>query len=96
VPPFTVLCCDNLPDNGNSTRMLVGRFARLNDTPIADFIENEVVFPNTMVDKDAAPPYEPQRRTRPRAPRFRAASSASTSAPPLCAVGRPGAREQQD
>ena len=51
VPPFTVLCCDNLPDNGNSTRMLVGRFARLTDPSIADFIENEVAFPNTMVDQ---------------------------------------------
>jgi fructuronate reductase len=51
VPPFTVLCCDNLPDNGNSTRMLVGRFARIGDPSIADFIENEVVFPNTMVDQ---------------------------------------------
>ena len=51
VPPFTVLCCDNLPDNGNSTRMLVGRLARLIDPALADFIENEVAFPNTMVDQ---------------------------------------------
>jgi len=51
VPPFTVLCCDNLPDNGNSTRMLVGRFARLGDPALADFIENEVVFPDAMVDQ---------------------------------------------
>jgi fructuronate reductase len=51
VPPFTVLCCDNLPDNGNSTRALVGRLARLIDPPLADFIENEVAFPNAMVDQ---------------------------------------------
>jgi len=51
VPPFTGLCCDNLPDNGNSTRALVGRFARLIDPALADFIENEAVFPNTMVDQ---------------------------------------------
>jgi fructuronate reductase len=51
VPPFTVLCCDNLPGNGNSTRALVGRFARLIDPALADFIENEAVFPNTMVDQ---------------------------------------------
>jgi fructuronate reductase len=51
VPPFTVLCCDNLPDNGNSTRALVGRLARLIDPALADFIENEAVFPNTMVDQ---------------------------------------------
>lgn len=50
-PPFTVLCCDNLPDNGNATRALVGRFARLSDPALADFIENEAVFPNTMVDQ---------------------------------------------
>jgi fructuronate reductase len=51
VPPFTVLCCDNLPDNGNSTQMLVGRFARLGEPTVANFIENEVAFPNTMVDQ---------------------------------------------
>jgi fructuronate reductase len=51
LPPFTVLCCDNLPGNGNSTRALVGRFARLIDPALADFIENEAVFPNTMVDQ---------------------------------------------
>jgi fructuronate reductase len=51
VPPFTVLCCDNLPDNGNATRALVGRFARLTDPALADFIESEAVFPNTMVDQ---------------------------------------------
>jgi len=51
LPPFAMLCCDNLPDNGNSTRMLVARFARLSDSALADFIENEVVFPNTMVDQ---------------------------------------------
>jgi fructuronate reductase len=51
VPPLTVLCCDNLPDNGNATRALVGRFARLIDPALADFIESEAVFPNTMVDQ---------------------------------------------
>ena len=51
VPPFTMLCCDNLPDNGNATRALVGRFARLIDPALADFIENEAAFPNTMVDQ---------------------------------------------
>ena len=51
MPPFTVLSCDNLPDNGNSTRALVGRFARLCDPSLADFITNDVAFPNTMVDQ---------------------------------------------
>jgi fructuronate reductase len=51
VLPFSVLCCDNLPDNGNSTRSLVGRFARLCDPSLADFIANDVAFPNTMVDQ---------------------------------------------
>jgi fructuronate reductase len=51
VPPVTMLCCDNLPDNGNATRALVGRFARLSDPVLADFIENEAAFPNTMVDQ---------------------------------------------
>lgn len=51
VPPFTVLCCDNLPANGNSTRSVVVRFAELLDPALGRFIADEVAFPNTMVDR---------------------------------------------
>jgi len=51
VPPFTVLCCDNLPHNGNSTRRVVTRFAELADPALGHFIAGEVAFPNSMVDR---------------------------------------------
>jgi fructuronate reductase len=51
VPPFTILCCDNLPENGNSTRRIVVRFAELADPALGRFIAEEVAFPNSMVDR---------------------------------------------
>jgi fructuronate reductase len=51
MPPFTVLCCDNLPANGETTaRVLTGFAARL-DEDLADYIRTEVAFPSTMVDR---------------------------------------------
>lgn len=51
IPPFTVLCCDNLPANGETTRRVVMRFAELSDPDLAAFIAREVAFPSTMVDR---------------------------------------------
>jgi fructuronate reductase len=51
IPPFTVLCCDNLPDNGTSTRGIVRRFAELLSPEFARFIADNVAFPNSMVDR---------------------------------------------
>ncbi len=51
VPPFTVLCCDNLPANGETLRRLVLQFAEASDGELARFIEREVAFPSTMVDR---------------------------------------------
>ncbi len=48
--PFTVLSCDNLPDNGDVTRAAVTGLARLSDPELARWIEAEVSFPNSMVD----------------------------------------------
>lgn len=50
-PPFTVLCCDNLPDNGSSTRGVVLRFAEMLSPELARFIADNVSFPNSMVDR---------------------------------------------
>ncbi|GLS22383.1 mannitol 2-dehydrogenase [Labrys miyagiensis] len=50
IPPFSVLSCDNLPGNGNLTRQTVTTLARLSDPVIADWIEADVAFPNSMVD----------------------------------------------
>ncbi|MDB5834000.1 MAG: Mannitol dehydrogenase domain [Caballeronia sp.] len=49
--PFTVLSCDNLPSNGDTMRALTLAFAREADTVLADWIEREGAFPNTMVDR---------------------------------------------
>lgn len=49
--PFTVLCCDNLPENGRTTARIVTGFARLRDNGLADYIAAEVAFPSTMVDR---------------------------------------------
>lgn len=50
-PAFTVLCCDNLPNNGGLVRQGVLDFARRIDSDLADWIEAEVAFPSTMVDR---------------------------------------------
>ncbi|MCC0063428.1 MAG: mannitol dehydrogenase family protein [Defluviimonas sp.] len=48
--PFTVLSCDNLPDNGTVARATVTGLARLSDPAFADWIAANVAFPNSMVD----------------------------------------------
>lgn len=49
--PFTVLCCDNLPENGRVLRGVVLDLARLIDPGLADWIAAEGAFPSTMVDR---------------------------------------------
>jgi fructuronate reductase len=51
VPPFTVLSCDNLPNNGKTAKTAVLAFARQIDPQLAAWIEAEVRFPCTMVDR---------------------------------------------
>ena len=50
-PPFTVLCCDNLPANGATVRRVVARLGALRDPGLGDWIAGEVAFPCTMVDR---------------------------------------------
>lgn len=49
--PFTVMTCDNLPSNGHLLRKLVLEFATAKDPALAAWIETEVAFPSTMVDR---------------------------------------------
>lgn len=49
--PFTVLCCDNLPQNGDLVRSGVIDFASQTDNKLAQWIAQNVAFPNTMVDR---------------------------------------------
>ncbi|SLN47104.1 Mannitol 2-dehydrogenase [Pseudoruegeria aquimaris] len=51
VAPFTVLSCDNLPANGRLARGVTLDFARARDDGLAAWIEAEVPFPATMVDR---------------------------------------------
>jgi len=51
IPPFTVLSCDNLPQNGKLAKAAVLAFAREVDADLAKWIEAEVPFPCTMVDR---------------------------------------------
>ncbi|SIQ90727.1 fructuronate reductase [Paracoccus thiocyanatus] len=50
-PAFTVLSCDNLPDNGALLRAGVLGFARRRDPDLAGWIADHVAFPATMVDR---------------------------------------------
>jgi mannitol 2-dehydrogenase len=49
--PFTVMSCDNLQGNGHLTRRVFTTFARLRDPELGDWVEREVCFPNSMVDR---------------------------------------------
>jgi mannitol 2-dehydrogenase len=49
-PPFSGLSCDNLRGNGAILRQAVVGVARLNDPELADWIDAEGAFPNSMVD----------------------------------------------
>lgn len=51
LPPFTVLCCDNLPGNGRVVRGVVLDLARRIDPALADWIVEQGAFPATMVDR---------------------------------------------
>ncbi len=50
-PPFTVMTCDNLPENGKLVRGVVLDLARRIDPALAAWIENNGRFPATMVDR---------------------------------------------
>lgn len=48
---FTVLSCDNLPDNGALTRRVVLAFANGLSPDLAQWIDTHARFPSTMVDR---------------------------------------------
>lgn len=51
VRPFTVLCCDNLPANGRTLHGLLSRYAQLVSPDLGSFVRNEILCPDTMVDR---------------------------------------------
>ena len=48
--PFTALSCDNLQANGAVLRQAVVSLARLSDPDLAEWVEANCTFPNSMVD----------------------------------------------
>ena len=50
IPPFTILSCDNLPENGHVAQQALVGLARLMTPDLAGWIETDVAFPNSMVD----------------------------------------------
>ncbi|WP_200550390.1 mannitol dehydrogenase family protein [Kosakonia sp. LAM2021] len=51
LPPFTVLSCDNIPDNGHIVKNAVLGMAQTRSPELAQWIEENVSFPATMVDR---------------------------------------------
>lgn len=49
--PFTVLSCDNIPDNGHVVKNAVLGMAEKRSPELAKWIETHVSFPGTMVDR---------------------------------------------
>ena len=49
--PFTILSCDNLPNNGAIVKKIVLDFAQKIDPALAKWISKEVSFPSSMVDR---------------------------------------------
>ena len=51
LPAFTVLSCDNVPQNGDMARKTLLAFAALRDPALRDWIAAHAAFPNSMVDR---------------------------------------------
>jgi mannitol 2-dehydrogenase len=51
LPGFTVLSCDNMPDNGTAARTATLGLARAQDPALAEWIAANVSFPGSMVDR---------------------------------------------
>ena len=51
IAPFSVLSCDNIQHNGDIAKKMVLAFAKKQDPELGAWIEKEVTFPNTMVDR---------------------------------------------
>ncbi len=51
LPGVAILSCDNLPNNGQLTRNIILDLANLVDTKLAHWIDKNVSFPSSMVDR---------------------------------------------
>ncbi|MGC0364623.1 mannitol 2-dehydrogenase [Rhodococcus sp. 27YEA15] len=51
ITPFTIMSCDNIEGNGAVARRAFRAFAALKDPELAEWIDSEAAFPNSMVDR---------------------------------------------
>jgi mannitol 2-dehydrogenase len=51
IEPFTVMSCDNIQGNGHMAQEVFSAFARLRDPELGEWVEGNVLFPNSMVDR---------------------------------------------
>lgn len=58
IEPFTLLCCDNLSNNGAFLKAGLLDFARRTDASLVDWIDENVACPSTMVDRITPAPNE--------------------------------------
>ena len=49
--PFSVMSCDNMPENGHVTRNVILQLAQAQDAQLATYIAEALTFPSTMVDR---------------------------------------------
>jgi fructuronate reductase len=61
--PFTVLSCDNLPDNGHITAGILRQFAELRDPALGQWIADNVACPSSMVDRIVPATTDEDRKT---------------------------------
>lgn len=50
-PPFTIQSCDNVQHNGDVTRRMLVAYINRYNTEFADWVNENVCFPNAMVDR---------------------------------------------
>lgn len=51
IAPFTVMSCDNLQGNGHVAQGSFVAFAKAKDADLGSYMEREIFFPNSMVDR---------------------------------------------
>ena len=51
IAPFTVQSCDNIQENGEVAKKMITAFAKLKNADLAAWIEANVAFPSSMVDR---------------------------------------------
>lgn len=76
--PLTILSCDNLQHNGNTAKKAIMAFIRRQDPALASWVEHNVSFPNSMVDRITPRVTEDDRR------RLNQASGIEDNAPVFC------------